>query len=275
MQQPKLFIKKGDDDEFNIADKVQGLEYLGDNATLAATTQLQQNAGTDGAIFQYHTYNNYQIPANFALKFTNWQDFKLAKHEITRMFATREPMRIRTDTEKYLVRFVLPTVPTIAPAETEAKYSLFTVNFDNPSGYRYSIFRSDADWGDAGTQFGMNLPVQKPSYHFTSNSFKVYNASDIKIDPFKQNHDLKIICKFMGSSLKLTNKTNNTEWSYNQSSDGKQTIILDGIATTVDGKSASGSTDYGTITLEPGWNDIDVTGADSVDITFSFPFVYL
>lgn len=275
MQHPKLFLKVGDNDEFNIADKVQGLEYLGDNATLAATNQLNQMASVDGATFQYRSFSNYQIPANFALKFRNWQDFKLAKHEITRLLATRQPMRMRTDTETYIVRFVLPTMPTIAPAEPEANYSLFTVNFDNPSGYRYSIFRSDADWGDAGSQFGMNLPTKKPSYHFTDKSFKIYNASDITIDPFKQNHDLKIISKFNGGSMKLTNKTNNSEWSYNQSSNGSEQIILDGITTTVNGQAASSRTDYGNITLNPGWNDIDVTGADSVDITFSFPFIYL
>ena len=83
------------------------------------------------------------------------------------------------------------------------------------------------------------------------------------------------MCKFSGSSLKLTNKTNNTVWTYNNASNGKESIILDGINTTLDGKAASANTDYGNLVLETGWNDIEATGANSVDITFSFPFVYL
>ena len=75
--------------------------------------------------------------------------------------------------------------------------------------------------------------------------------------------------------MKITNKTNGSSYTYNNSSNGNEQIILDGISTTLNGNPASANTDYGTVTLETGWNDIDVSGADNVDITFSFPFIYL
>ena len=53
------------------------------------------------------------------------------------------------------------------------------------------------------------------------------------------------------------------------------TIILDGIFTTLNGNPASANSDYGTISLATEWNNFTVDGADSVDITFSFPFVYI
>lgn len=279
MQNPRLYMKIGDDEEFDISQKVAGLRYLGDDSTLATTNQLQTIPGVDGAIYQYKTYNNYQVPAKFLLRFGNWQDYKLAKHEIMRLFSTRKLIRIRTDTEPDIVRFVLPTIPAIAPAEEFAHYALFTENFDNPSGYRYSLYRSDSDYTfkSNGWQFGMNL-LNDPTlakYHFTDNSFSVYNASDIAIDPYGQKHDLRIIMKFSGNSLKLTNKTDGSVYTYNKASNGNETIILDGIATTLDGKPASANTDYGNITLQPGWNDIIADGASNVDITFSFPFIYL
>ena len=278
MQKPKLLMKIGDGEEFNIEDRVPGLKYLGDDATQATTNQLTQITGIDGAIYSYKTYNNYQIPANFYLQFHNWEDYKLAKHEIMKIFATRKLIRIRTDVESAIVRFVLPTVPTIAPSEATSHYSLFTENFDNPSGYRYSIFRSDSDWSlfTKGDQLGMNIPDGETlNYHFTTTKFKVYNASDIAVDPYKQKHDLKIVSKFSGNNLKITNKTNSTSWTYNKSTNGGDTVILDGINTTLNGKPASVDTDYGHIVLDPGWNDIETSGAGSVDITFSFPFVYL
>lgn len=155
----------------------------------------------------------------------------------------------------------------------------FTIPFDVPKGYRYSLFRSDTPYTDEqnGWSFGMNLPDEPTdlNYHFTSNNFRVYNASDIKVDPYYQNHDLKILVKFNGSSLKITNKTTNTEWQYNESNDGNKQIILDGITTFLDGDDVSGKTDYGNLSLNPGWNEIECTGASSVDITFSFPFIYL
>lgn len=276
MQEPKLYMKIGDEAEFDIADKVKGLKYLGDDSTLASTNQLLQIPGIDGAVNQYKTYSNYQVPAKFFLRFENWQDYKLAKHQINRLFSSRKLIRIRTDVEPAMVRFVMPNPPEIAPTEAGAHYTSFTENFDNPSGYRYSLYRSDSLPNIAnGWQFGMNLPKTLPSYHFTSKSFKVYNASDIAIEPYKQKHDLRILFKFSGSQMKITNKTNGSSYTYKNSSNGNEQIILDGISTTLNGNPASANTDYGTVTLETGWNDIDVSGADSVDITFSFPFIYL
>lgn len=278
LQNPRLLMKIGDEEEFDIADRVAGLTYLGDDATPATTNQLAQINGIDGAIYQYKTNNNYQVPAKFLLKFGDWQDYKLAKHELFKIFSTRKLIRIRTDTEMAIVRFVLPTIPEITPAQEEAHWATFTENFDNPSGYRYSIFRSDADYSPekSGWQLGMNIPEGfKLNYHFTTSYFKVYNASDIEIDPYGQKHDLKIIMKFSGDSLTLTNKTDGSSYSYKKPSSGGDKIILDGIATTLNGQPASGNTDYGNITLQPGWNDITATGAGSVDITFSFPFIYI
>lgn len=273
---PELYLKIGDQDEFNIEDKVQGLTFLGDDSTPVLTNSYLDVPGVDGSQFQYSTFSRYQVVANFCLFFTDWQDYKLAKHQVNRLFSSRKMIRIRTDTEPAMVRFVMPNPPEIAPTEAEAHYASFTENFDNPSGYRYSLYRSDSLPSIAnGWQFGMNLPEPLPSYHFTNKSFKVYNASDIAIEPYKQKHDLRILFKFSGSQMKITNKTNGSSYTYNNSSNGNEQIILDGISTTLNGNPASANTDYGTVTLETGWNDIDVSGADNVDITFSFPFIYL
>lgn len=276
---PKLYLKIGDQDEFNISDKVRGLEFLGDTSTPALANTYQDIAGIDGSKFQYTVISRYQIVANFCLYFLDWQDFKLAKHQFYRLFGQRKLIRMRTDVESAIVRFVYPVLPEIKPDQNGSHFASFTMNFDNPSGYRYSLYRSDGTYSNNldGVQFGMNLHENEEqyNYHFTTKSFKVYNASDIQIDPFGQKHDLRIITKFKGTSMKITNNTNGSEWEYQKASDGNETIILDGINTTLNGNPASANTDYGNIILEPGWNDIAVTGADSVDITFSFPFIYL
>lgn len=277
MQHPKLMLKIGNDPEFNIADKVQGLKYLGDNSTPVINNSFLDVSGVDGSQLQFTTFSRYQVPAKFLLRFDDWQDFKLAKHQFYRLFAQRKEIRIRTDVESSIVRFVYPNLPEIAPAEDGAHYSLFTMNFDNPSGYRYSLYRSNAvyDFASDSIQFGELDTGEKPNYHFTTNSFKVYNPSDIAIDPFGQKHDLKVVCKFSGNSMKIQNITNGSEWEYQKSSNGGDSIILDGINTTLNGDPASANTDYGNLILETGWNNFAVTGASSVDITFSFPFIYL
>lgn len=281
--QPKLLIKIGDDDEFDIAERVPGLTYLGDDANLATTNQLSQFGSLDGSIYQYKTFNSYQVPAKFLLQFDDWYDYKLAKHEINQIFGTRKIMRIRTDAEMAIVRFVLPTFPEIAPALENAHWATFTENFDNPSGYRYSIARSDryTTLATDELQLGMNFykylvnEENMPSYTFTTTSFRVLNPSDIPIEPYTQKHDLRILIKFKGDSLTISNKTTGDIYTYKKPSDGSEQIIIDGITTTLNGKPASGNTDYGDLSLTTGWNEFTTSGASSLNITFSFPFIYL
>ncbi|WP_270529190.1 phage tail domain-containing protein [Limosilactobacillus vaginalis] len=277
MQHPKLLLKIGNDPEFNIADKVQGLKYLGDNPTPVINNSFLDVSGVDGSQFQFTTFSRYQVPAKFLLRFNDWQDFKLAKHQFYRLFAQRKEIRMRTDVESSIVRFVYPNLPEIAPAEDGAHYSLFTMNFDNPSGYRYSLYRSNVvyDFASDSIQFGELDTGEKPNYHFATNSFKVYNPSDIAIDPYGQKHDLQVVCHFSGNSMKIANASNGSEWEYTKPANSSDTIILNGINTTLNGQPASVNTDYGNLILDTGWNDFTVTGANSIDITFSFPFIYL
>lgn len=279
MSDPYIMIKVGDHQEINLCDQIPGLRYLGlDDASSSPqfTNQYQDTTGTDGSPFVGQTFAKRTFSEKFWLSFGGYEDLVLAKHELYRLFGSRKLVRVRTDTSPGKVYFGIPTPFDIAPISAGSNNANFSIPFDVPNGYRYSLYRSDALPSTIdGWQFGMNLPDQLPSYHFTSTSFRVYNASDIKIDPYYQRHDLKVTCKFNGNSLKLANTTNGSVWTYSKSNDGSHQIVLDGINTYLDGNLANVNTDYGTISLDPGWNSFTATGASSVDVTFSFPFVYL
>lgn len=274
---PELYLKIGDQDEFNIEDKVQGLTFLGDDSTPVLTNSYLDVPGVDGSQFQYSTFSRYQVVANFCLFFTDWQDYKLAKHQFYRLFTSRQQIRMRTDVESAIVRFVYPNLPEIKPDQNGSHYATFSMSFDNPSGYRYSLYRSNSlyNFKSGNIQFGELGLDSMPNYHFTTSRFKVFNPSDIAIDPYGQKHDLQVVCHFSGNSMKIANASNGSEWEYTKSANSSDTIILNGINTTLNGQPASANTDYGNLILDTGWNDFTVTGANSVDITFSFPFIYL
>lgn len=271
-------IKKGNQQEIDVCDLIPGLSFRGDDSSPAITNTYQDNAGVDGSVYNYSAFNKNVINADFWLHFGDYYDLKLAKHDLYRLFATKDLIRIRTDAEPAIVKFVRAGNFDIKPAEDGAHDALFTIPFENPSGYKYSYLTSDNPYlyETEGWQIGMNLPNgQDLQYHFNTPNMRVYNASDIAIDPYYQRHQLKIICKFKGGSLRLKNNTNGSSWEYKAKSDGKQTIVLDGINTSLDGSPASAKTDFGNLVLEPGWNDIVATGATTLDVTFSFPFIYL
>lgn len=274
---PWMKLKVGDADEIDISDIAYQLEFLGDDSSPAITNSYQDDSGLDGSISTFSTFTKNTVTANFALKFGDYYDFKLAKHDIYAAFMNKQLMRIRTDAEPDIVKYVRAGNFDIKPTEDRSHLALFSIPFENPSGYKFSLNRSDQFNGfREGWQVGMNIPNDADiGYHFTTAAFNVFNASDIPVDPYFQRHDLKIIVKFTGASLQLTNSTNGTEWKYNKSSDGKSSIVLDGINTTLDGQPASANTDYGNLVLEKGWNSIVATGATTIDITISFPFIYL
>lgn len=281
--EPFFKMKVGNGDEFDITDKIPDLKYLGvDDASSSPqfTNNYQDLSGKDGSFFVSQTLAKRTFNERFVLFTRNWEEYQLAKHEIYKLFGQRKLIRVRTDINSAKVYFGYVNAFDISPIQSGTNYANLTIPFDLPKPYRYSLYRSDSPYTfkQAGWQFGMNIPSRDVlNYHFMTSSFRVYNASDIKVDPYFQNHDLKMIIKFNGSSLKVHNKTTDTTWTYNESSDGSHTIIWDGqlLSTYLDGNQVNGKTDFGYLSLDPEWNDIECTGANSVDITFSFPFIYL
>lgn len=271
-------IKVGDQPEMDVSEISPMLDYLGDDSSPALTNTYQDNVGVDGSIYQYSAFGRNIVTAKFLLHFNDWYDFKLAKHDIYRVFSTKQLIRIRTDAEPTIVKFVRPVTFDINPISDGAHDAPFSIPFENPSGYKYSWKTSDDPklYETEGWQTGMNLPNGKDlHYQFAKHQMRVYNASDIAVDPYYQRHQLKILMKYQGDSLQLVNKTNGTSWKITKHSDFNNNIVLDGINTTIDSTPASRYTDFGNLVLEPGWNDIIAKGASKLDVTFSFPFIYL
>ena len=122
----------------------------------------------------------------------------------------------------------------------------------------------------------MNIPTgAQLKYHFTNdNAFDVYNPSDKVINPYLQNDKLTIKLSFNGSNFTLTNTTNGSNWSYNKSSQGKDTFLINGVESSLNGNPCTKDTNYGHIILEKGTNHFTTNGTSN-DIIFSFPFVYI
>ena len=277
--QPTMWIKVGNQEEINIESITPRLKFLGEDSSPALTNNYTDNAGLDGSVYNYSSFGRTNVVANFWLHFTNYYDYKLAKHDLYRTFATKELIRIRTDSSPATVKYVHATAFDIKPASDGALDSLFSITFENPSGYLYSLYNSDVakTYEQEAWQLGMNLPNgQDLQYNFVNQSqFRVYNASDIMVDPYMQRHELKIIIKHSGGAFGIENKTTGDLYRFNGSMDSNDTLMIDGINTYKNNALADNQTNYSYLTLDAGWNDIRIIGATDLDITFSFPFIYL
>lgn len=274
----KLYVKQGVAPEADVSEMVRGLHFLGLDSNPNPLNTYQENTALDGQLPIMTTYGKSIVTVRFWLEFGSYADYKLAKHDIHRIFSQRGILRLRTDVQPAMVQYVKPVPFEIAPTEAGSHNSEFSIAFENPSGYKYSLATSDQLPTGSNTELkemGMNLPPEETTYTFKASTFKVYNPSDIEIDPYFKRHELKLTSHFSGGSMKVVNNTNGSEWSYNASASKSDTIILDGINTTRNGKPDSANTDNGNISLSTGWNSFSVSGTTDFELTFSFPFIYL
>lgn len=271
-----LYIKINDEDEIASNEITDHLTFLGLTESPSLINNYRDDTLQDGQIWNYSRYNQTTVTAKFLLQWIDRKDYKLAKHEVFRVFAQKGIFRLRTATEPDIVRYCRAGSFSIDSDPSDPNYCTFEVPFDNPTGLRFSRLHTDKMNHKDFLSLNLNLTNTENAYHFVGRgSFEVLNAGDITVDPEMQNHDLKITMKHSGGKFTLKNMTTNTSWTYNKNLSSGDTVILNGINTYKNDKLDSSSTDYGYLTLKPGINKITVEGANDLDITFSFPFMYL
>lgn len=271
-----LYIKIDDEDEVASNEITSHFTFLGLSEAPNLLHNYRDDTMQDGNIWNYSRYGQTTVTARFLLQWIDRRDYKLAKHEIYRIFGQKGIFRLRTGVEPDIVRYCRPGAFNIDVSPEDPDYCVIEIPFDNPSGLRFSRLHTDKMAEKEFLSLNMNLPVKKLQYHFTGQtSFSVYNAGDITVDPETQNHDLKITMKHNGGKFTVKNKTTNTSWTYNKNLGSGDTLILNGINTYKNDELDSVNTDYGYLTLKPGINNIEVSGASDLDITFSFPYMYL
>lgn len=252
------------------------MTFLGTDATPELTSAYTDNNGMDGNVFNFANFKKNTIDASFLLHFWDWDSYQALKHNLYALLGN-QVVRIRTDAQPNFVEYVRTPKFEIKPIGDGSPDAKFTIQFENPSGYKYNLNTTDqlADiWDDY--PLGYNIGIQEAAdYTFTTSSFQICNIGDVKIDPYYKNHDMQIIIHFKGNSLTVTNSSNGDSWTYNTAATKSDTIILDGINTFRNGASDSKSTDFGNISLERGFNNIYVSGSSDFDITFSFRGLYL
>lgn len=262
-------------DEFDLTERLPNVEYMGGDSTPTFNNSYQDDATRDGSRFTGTTFGKLVFTANFLLHSRDYYDQKLLRHEVYQLFGDRELCRFRTDVDLQKIMYGRPTTFEIKFIADGYDDSLFSIQFEIPSGYKYSLTRSDQISSD-DISFGMNFKLsERPTYTHSENKFRIYNPSDIAIDPYYQRHDLLLRINFEGDFYKIENKTNATSYQFNRALTMNENVMLNGLKTSLNGLPDSKDSDFGYLKLEKGWNDIVVTGATSHRTIFSFPFVYI
>jgi hypothetical protein len=124
-------------------------------------------------------------------------------------------------------------------------------------------------------QIGQGLITDDTKYIHNTTSFRIYNAGNVKVDP----HRNPLIIKYKGISTNLQIKNNTTldTWSFTGTTTEDDTLELNrlrSLKNTV--VNVFSDTNRRSISLAPGWNDIELIGTSgSFEISFDFRFYYV
>lgn len=241
----------------------------------APRTITSDVGGMDGYRDLGTTYDGRTLRARLKVVAPEIYEFALIRNELFRIFDSREEFYLISEEEprkRWRVKYDSPYTlsrKNLLNAEID-------ITFRSPSAYSESIgslldpFTFDVElW-----QFGMNIPLEDFSYSHNTRSFSIWNLGDKVINP---RHDmLQIFYKGASNNLKITNTTTGDTWQYYGTTQARDTIMLDGVFSRLNGVSIFGKTNRKLISLAPGENKFILAGTNRpFEISFDFRFLYL
>jgi len=272
-----LLLKPNSEDEFAIQD-YRGLHFLDLKISSPQTqTTFISNTGVDGQSQQGPIlYGSRTATANFFLETADEIDFEMKCHELYNKVFHRQLIRVRQSND--IGRCFYGIAKSFDITAVGVLDKTFSIEFDIPSAYLYSVIRSsgfpvDIKENPYVLSNNMNLPFEELSYSQSQGMFKIFNPSDFAIQPYEQNHDLNVIFSGSGSPT-LTNNDTGDSFSFNNNVSAADKLILKGVHPFLNGEPCEINTNHGSISLQKGWNNFSLTGWTGT-VAFDFPFIYL
>ena len=239
----------------------------------ANTTEIN---GTDGVLMGPTTFGPFNLVLNFSFKGLDTKDLKLYKQKIRNTLYKREPYYVwHSDApgKKYAVY-----CDSSDNEDLTNSFATFKVTFVVFKGYSESLkdtsqfSLSSGDWQfEAGV-----LSDNEIKYKHTTTSFKIYNGSTDTINPLLR-HKLKVLINLNApKGFKIKNTTTGDVFEYKKAIKSNQRFTLDGVHPFINNKRVGIDTNWQWLTLDKGFNDIEITGENisNVQTQWIFPFIY-
>ncbi|WP_404351686.1 phage tail family protein [Sutcliffiella horikoshii] len=227
-----------------------------------------------GLITMGKTLDERTINAECSMFAVDNKDYALLRNEIYRLFLTNEKLYLITAKEPGK-RFRVTLANELSMSRL-GSYGQFSLTLTCPESYAESTgTTADPLTFDAELwQLGQGLTADDVSYTHNTTQFQIYNAGDVAVDP--RELPLKITFTGASTNLRIRNLTTGDDWQFTGTTNAGQSIVLDGVRATRSGLSVFGATNRKLITIAPGLNDFEITGATGAfTIAFSFRFYYV
>ena len=159
--------------------------------------------------------------------------------------------------------------------------STFTVEFETTeSPYFETIYTTlelhDSGYSATAEKYGLvdNINDEKVKYRFTENNFTVYNAGNVTIEPESMYISILFFyCSIPNGKMTVKNLTTGDVLEVNRTTN-RSHIRQDRLVVTVAGVNSFRDTNKRLISLAPGDNEFEITGATYDEARFNFKYLY-
>jgi hypothetical protein len=230
--------------------------------------------GKNGSNYHGTTLKDRKITSTISVEAWDYIDFDLARDEIFSIF---NPLK-----KFYIIRDLQPAKRMLVSVNNsfEIDYDTledgeFSVEFVIHSVFLESVGTTldEMSFEKEKWQFGQGLIVDETKYIHSSNSFRIFNAGNIDVDP--REFPLEITFKGNSNNLKIINKTTGDTLEYSGTTTNNDLFVIDRIRVFKNGLTVLGDTNRNLISLATGWNDFTIEGTTgSFEISFNFRFYY-
>lgn len=262
----------------NLIEK-DGFELIGvDKYDVNGNTDLKEIKGMDGAIAGLTTYGTFDLTLTFRYTGVDSIDLDLFCFELENMLHKRKPYYLVHGKMPGLKYLVAPS-PKVEKKAVTIRHMDFDITFTCINGYSESRYETNQyDRSNDRWQFSNGLVTNdEVKYKHNATSFKIYNGSSDTITPFIHRHKLVIKININApEGFKMYNRTTGDMYEYKKAIKSNQQLVIEGIYSYINGKHVGINTNHEWLTLEEGYNDIEIMGTSITQPTveFIFPFVY-
>lgn len=246
------------------------------------TTEIN---GVDGVLTGASTFAPFDLELNFVFSGIDIKDYHLFKSKLRSIVYQREPYYVWHSDMPGKKYAVLPSATEIE--DLYSRNGKVTLKFTVFKGYSESLKETDqfslssGDW-----QFeGGVLADDNIKYKHNTTNFKIYNGSSDVINPLLR-HKFKLLInvdapngfkiKNKTTSKKLNDGTETDVFEYKKGIKKSQQLVINGVHPFIDNKRVGIDTNWQWLTLDKGFNNIEITGENISNVTtqWIFPFIY-
>lgn len=263
--------------EIPFPDGVMPLEiFVGSVGKSRATDTVD---GRPGVVDYGFNYTDRPVSLFLRIKAADKIDFRLLRNEVFAMFDIGNAFYVaESDTPSRVLKVVVDE--SYIPDRLTEEYADFDINCRTLDSVFWETIYTTLELHDSGysatsEKYGLvdNIDDEKVKYRFTESNFTVYNAGNVTVEPESMGLVIQISNTSTPGTLSLRNLTTGEEFRLTKSLSERH-ISLRGMNVLDGTVNAFRDSNRRFISLVPGDNQLEITGATFSEVWFSFKYYY-